>query len=486
MAREQHLLGAIKPSIAALTVGVGFTSRRPYRSWFFANIPATSTDLFSKTKTSLVTGHAMVVLAIAALYGSCALAAAPAPLPEKKMSGLYLTGAGAGSLLNTPIILILTITLILLVSLAVCQLRKIHSLKTRLRERETIIDTVLASIPVLTLDSQGLIVRANPALANLFACQISDLIGRPFTDFVPGFDLSDPATSTQNELTGLKADQTSFPLSIQYSPLPGHSGRPTMALHLSDQSRWHAADAQSRDLHAQLNKVWRLNSLGEMAATLAHELNQPLSAAATYLHASQSETERMGPAGENASRTAGLAKEQLLRAGQIIRRMRDLLSLEVRSLDREQASSMVEDLRPLLTMISSAKGVSISLEMDSANDTVRADRIQFQQAIVNLVRNAVEASWRLDAPCVIVRGQATSETTYEVVVEDNGPGLPPEEIERMFQPMTSTKSGGMGLGLSVTRTIVERHGGRLVGSKSVHGGAAFSFNLIRDPLDRDL
>lgn len=359
------------------------------------------------------------------------------------------------------------------------------SLQKRLIEQETILGTVLASAPIVTLDEGGMILRANGAAAELFCRPETDLIGLRFTQLVPGFDPSEPEASAQQEQTGLKPDQTTFPLNLKYSFIRGPYGAKHMALHLHDLTRSHAADAQSRELHAQLNKVWRLNSLGEMAATLAHELNQPLSAAATYLHASQSECDRMGKPGESASRTAGLAKEQLLRAGQIIRRMRDLLSLEVRSLDREQASSMVEDLSPVLTMIASAKGVKISLEMEAADDAVRADRIQFQQAIVNLVRNAVEASWSQSSPCVIVRGQATSDTTYEVVVEDNGPGLPPEEVERMFQPMTTTKSGGMGLGLSVTRTIVERHGGRLMATRSIRGGAAFSFNLIRDPLDRD-
>jgi two-component system sensor kinase FixL len=421
-----------------------------------------------------------------ALFASNALGSTSAVPASTAGASAQTMGLESANPVNLSLILGLGLGLAIGLGLVISYQNRVRQLRKELSEQETILGTVLASTPILTLDEHGLILKANSAVAELFGLQPLDLVNLAFKTLVPGFDPENPDASTQNELSGLRSDQTSFPLSLQYSPIPGPTGRQYLALHLSDQSRWHAADAQARELHTQLNKVWRLNSLGEMAATLAHELNQPLSAAATYLHASQSETERMGKLGENASRTAGLAKEQLLRAGQIIRRMRDLLSLEVRSLDREHASSMVEDLSPVLTMIGSAKGVSISLEMDSANDAVRADRIQFQQAIVNLVRNGVEASWRLASPCVIVRGQATSETTYEVVVEDNGPGLPPEEIERMFQPMTSTKSGGMGLGLSVTRTIVERHGGRLVGAKSAHGGAAFSFNLIRDPLDRDL
>ncbi|MNX75135.1 Sensor protein FixL [compost metagenome] len=218
-----------------------------------------------------------------------------------------------------------------------------------------------------------------------------------------------------------------------------------------------------------------------MAATLAHELNQPLSAAATYLHASQVDMEKAGALGDSALRTVELAKGQLLRAGKIIRRMRELLSPEARRLDSERASSMVEDLGPILTMIGSSKGIAIRMEVEAANDRVQAERIQFQQAMVNLVRNAVEAVGDQAAPEVVIVGRPASDAHYRISVEDNGPGIADDQIERIFQPLTTTKTGGMGLGLSVTRTIVESHGGRLQVSRSALGGAAFSFTLNREP-----
>ncbi len=364
-------------------------------------------------------------------------------------------------------------------------LARSDNLYRKLAEQDAVLGVVMASVPIITLDQDGVIQRGNSAAAELFGASPGGLKGLEFRTLVPAFDVANPTEPPEGYWKGQRLDDSSFPLNIQHSPIRGLGSMDYVALHLVDLTRSHAADAQARELHTQLNKVWRLNSLGEMAATLAHELNQPLSAAATYLHASQSEMDRLGPPGENASRTAGLAKEQLLRAGQIIRRMRDLLSLEVRNLDRERASSMVEDLSPVLTMMASARGVSILLDMEEANDMVRADRIQFQQAIVNLVRNAVEATWSYPEAQVTVTGRAVSDTAYAITVEDNGPGLPPEEVERMFQPMTTTKSGGMGLGLSVTRTIVERHGGRLTVATGPSGGAVFSFNLIREPLDRD-
>lgn len=365
-----------------------------------------------------------------------------------------------------------------------------RDLTQQLAAKDAMLNTALASVPVVTLEANGDIRRLNPAAADRFALTEKAARGRPFIELAPGFDINaivgsgapgGPLEAKDGHWTGLRPDGATFPLSIQYGIVPGSTGGELIALCLTDLSRWHAADAQARELHAQLNKVWRLNSLGEMAATLAHELNQPLSAAATYLHASQMDMERAGPLGDSALRTTALAKGQLLRAGQIIRRMRELLSPEARRLNNERASSMVEDLGPILTMIGSSKGVTIRLDMEAGDDRVQAERIQFQQAMVNLTRNAVEAVGDHTAPEVVIIGRVLSDTQYSISVEDNGPGIAEDQIDRIFQPMTTTKSGGMGLGLSVTRTIVESHGGRLQVSRSALGGAAFSFNLNREP-----
>ena len=367
--------------------------------------------------------------------------------------------------------------------------RRTLDLSRQLAAKDAMLNTALASVPVVTLSARGEVHHLNPACAALFDMNEADAVGRPFAELAPGFEIAalvatgsagGELTSKDGHWTGLRADGASFPLSIQYGVANDAAGETHVALCLTDLSRWHAADAQARELHAQLNKVWRLNSLGEMAATLAHELNQPLSAAATYLHASQVDMEKAGVLGDSALRTVELAKGQLLRAGKIIRRMRELLSLEVRRLDSERASSMVEDLGPILAMIGAAKGVAIRMDVAAENDRVLAERIQFQQAMVNLTRNAVEALGDHTAPEVVIIGRPVSESQYRISVEDNGPGVADELVDRIFQPLTTTKSGGMGLGLSVTRTIVESHGGRLQVSRSALGGAAFSFTLNRE------
>lgn len=370
--------------------------------------------------------------------------------------------------------------------------RQSGELSSDLAAREAILDTLLKSVPVLTLDRQGRVCRMNAPAEALFGTSQKIARGQPVTRLIPSLNIEDrlnrPQADTERReghWEAVRANGQTFPLDIQFGRLTSSREGEALALCLTDLTRSHAADAQARELHAQLNKVWRLNSLGEMAATLAHELNQPLSAAATYLHASQLDMEKAGPLGDSARRTSDLAKGQLLRAGKIIRRMRELLTLEMRSLGRERASSLVEDLVPILTMIGRTRNVAIRTETTPTDDNVRADRIQIQQAMVNLVRNAVEAASDDGSGQIVIIARPLTDDIYEISVEDNGPGINPDQVERIFQPMTTTKSGGMGLGLSVTRTIVESHGGNLKVGRGALGGAAFSFGLMRDRASED-
>lgn len=351
---------------------------------------------------------------------------------------------------------------------------------------DTVLNALLDAVPLLLLDKKGMVRRASGASQALFEQSRKKLETQHFSQLVPDFNFdvharpSVPAgllAAPGPHWLARRKDKPSIPVELWLEHTPEGP-----LIRLTDLSPRHAADAQARELHSQLNKVWRLNSLGEMAATLAHELNQPLGAAASYLHAAQEDMKRAGPLGESAFRTTDLAKTQMLRAGQIIRRMRELLTMEMRALSSEKVRRVVEDVLPILTLTGQEKGVQISVDIDSP-DHVRMDRIQFQQALVNLVRNAVEAS--PSGGKVLITGRVLTDQAYEIAVEDSGPGIAPDQVERVFQPMTTTKSGGMGLGLSVTRTIVESHGGHLRVGPSRWGGARFSFNLTTATVDGD-
>lgn len=360
-------------------------------------------------------------------------------------------------------------------------------LSGRLARRDQTLNTILASVPVVMLDDAGKVRALTRPAIRLLGTTEEAARGRPFSGFVDQFDLAALEAEVAHEppeaehvWTGMRDDGKTFPLHIQAGFMPNDAGGTRAVLCLTDLTQSHAADARARELHSQLNRVWRLNSLGEMAASLAHELNQPLAAAATYLHASQIDIERAGPIGASAARSIDLAKSQLLRAGEIIRRMRELLAHESRSLGVERIAPLVADLSGVFGMIERAGGVSIHIEIDDLNDRVRAERIQIQQAMLNLVRNAVEALAGQTDPKVLIVGRAISDDQFEIRVEDSGKGIPAAEMDTIFRPLMTTKSGGMGLGLSVTRTIVESHGGVLKVEKSALGGAAFSFCLMRE------
>lgn len=357
-----------------------------------------------------------------------------------------------------------------------------QDLSRRLAHRNQMLDAILASVPVVTVDRQARIRFLTDHACAVLGATRDHALTRPITDFVDAYDMGTPYGEAGEDRvwTGRRPDGRTYPLSMHLGVMPANPDGDYATLCLTDLTQVHAADARARDLHNQLNRVWRLNSLGEMAASLAHELNQPLSAATTYLHASRNAMEKAGPVAAGAVGTIDLAKGQLLRAGAIIRRMRELLAHESRSLGVERVAAMMADMQGVIGMIQRSGGVSIEVEIDDLNDQVRVERIQFQQAMLNLVRNAVEAlQGRLDGR-VRITGRALSPDLFEMRVEDNGDGVDASELDTIFRPLMTTKSAGMGLGLSVTRTIVESHGGTLSVDRSPMGGAAFSFCLMRE------
>lgn len=357
-----------------------------------------------------------------------------------------------------------------------------YALKTQLSQRDAVLEAMLSSASVMALDPAGRVRAISARACAMFCVEEAEVLGRPAQNLIEGFDSTvlrggDPPTNGVIHSWKGRRNGGTFPVGVRGAPTSEDGAEAELVLMLTDLSVWHLAEARNQELNEQLSQVWRLNSLGEMAAILSHELNQPLTAAATYLHSARADIQRMGPLGENAARTLDLGKAQVLRAGSIIRRARQLLAVDARVLQPERVSSMLDDLQPILQLLGPASGVQVRVQIDDTDDAVLADRIQFQQAIVNLARNAVDAVGGVEpAGSVLILGQPV-EGGYEISVEDNGPGVPRERASAMFQPMTTTKSNGMGLGLSVTRTIVERHGGILKVQRSALGGAAFGFRL---------
>jgi C4-dicarboxylate-specific signal transduction histidine kinase len=236
------------------------------------------------------------------------------------------------------------------------------------------------------------------------------------------------------------------------------------------------AEGKLRRAHDTLLSVSRLSAAGAMASTLAHELNQPLTASSNLLRSARRLLER----GDGADKVPGLLAEaatEVLRAGSIIRRMREYTV----NGELDPAPHRLADLaQTALTMVqrrTEARGVGVEWHLDPAVDKVMADPVQIEQVIANLLRNAVEAMDDKRDRRIIIETEAAGDQAA-LHVHDSGHGIAPEQMDRLFQPFATTKDSGTGLGLAICRTIVEAHGGQIYANNHPGGrGATFTITL---------
>jgi PAS domain S-box-containing protein len=241
------------------------------------------------------------------------------------------------------------------------------------------------------------------------------------------------------------------------------------------------AEERLRELQSQVLHASRLSAMGQMAAALAHELNQPLGAATNFLNAARMILRAATPDGsERALARLEKAAEQTVRAGAILRRLRDFVTRGEADKRVVSARGLVEDAVALALVGKQHPALRTRLDFDPADPWILADSIQIQQVVFNLVRNALEAMEGRPARELVVatRGVGTSEV--EISVADSGSGLPPD-LETLFRPFETSKATGMGIGLSICRTIVEAHGGHLWAEPRPGGGALFRFTVPAAP-----
>ncbi|MFZ0694966.1 MAG: ATP-binding protein, partial [Alphaproteobacteria bacterium] len=236
--------------------------------------------------------------------------------------------------------------------------------------------------------------------------------------------------------------------------------------------------ARLQELQSELVHISRLTAMGEMASALAHELNQPLSAIANYMKGSRRLLENSP--GENATLLRDAmdkAAAQALRAGEIIRRLRDFVARGESERRVEDVKKLIEEASALALVGAKDKGVRVQFQFDPRIEFVLADKVQIQQVLLNLMRNAIEAMEESNKRELIVSTALTSEDLVAISVSDTGTGISPEISAQLFQPFVTTKRHGMGVGLSISRTIIEAHGGSIVPLPNPDGGTVFCFTL---------
>ena len=230
---------------------------------------------------------------------------------------------------------------------------------------------------------------------------------------------------------------------------------------------------RSRELYLQLEHSQRLNLMGETASTLAHELKQPLTSATNYLAVLKNLCAKSGA--EQELSVAQKMGDQLVRANAIIQRLRNFIENRSGERQQEKPETLVTDAIALLGILDMRYRLQTEIEPDLPE--ILVDRVQIQQVLVNLMRNAVEAmedSTRKELSLSVTRAKPDM---VEFKLRDSGPGLPPKIRERIFEPFNSTKTDGMGVGLSICKRIIQDHGGRIWVEDAPGGGTLFCFTL---------
>jgi two-component system sensor kinase FixL len=236
-------------------------------------------------------------------------------------------------------------------------------------------------------------------------------------------------------------------------------------------------ETRMQELQSELVHVSRLTALGEMASALAHEINQPLSAITNYLKGSELLLQRDQVPIEKVREAIGRAADEALRSGEIIRRLRNFVSRGETERHPESLSKLIEEASALALVGAKHHGMRVSMDFDRGVDQVFVDKVQIQQVVLNLIRNAIDATAEQDERTLHVSVRDGGKGNSMVTVTDNGSGISREALEKLFQPFFTTKPQGMGVGLSISRTIIEAHGGHLRATNTDGGGARFEILL---------
>lgn len=345
------------------------------------------------------------------------------------------------------------------------------------------------------INGVAVIVDARLAFVNDSLCQLGaytreQLLGRCAVDFMAAEDrervLKDLETALAGdqistaEYTVLSGDGRRIPVEVSSRPIRFQS-TPAVLVVLRDLTARKQAEELAKRRTAELSHVSRINTLGEMASEIAHELNQPLSAVAAYAAASSNILESASIRADVDKIAELLAKieAQSLRAGRIIHRIRNLATKREPTRTSCRINESIREAAALLEPEARMNQIVIRLELDENIPRVVADPIQIEQVLLNLMRNAVEvmAHSSTDEKCLTVSSRPCDNGTVEMTVSDTGPGIPDNQIGQVFDAFVTTKQHGMGLGLAISQSIVKAHKGRLAILENTDSGVTFSVTL---------
>ena len=362
-----------------------------------------------------------------------------------------------------------------------------------LQEREARLQSVLDTVPdaMVVIDTRGVMQSFSATAERLFGYRADEAVGKNVSLLMPepyrgqhdAYLARYMATGERHIIgvgrlvVGQRKDGSTFPMELSVGEMRSGERRFFTGF-VRDLTERQQTQQRLQDLQSELIFMSRFTALGEMASTLAHELNQPLTAVTSYLNGARRLLDGGKQADIPTARGAiDSAAEQTLRAGQIIKRLREFVARGESDRHAENLRGLIEEASALALVGVKETGVHVSFDFDPAIGLVLVDRIQIQQVILNLMRNAIEAMLEVETRELQLTARQIDAATVEIAVKDTGPGIAPEVAAKLFQPFITTKPQGMGVGLSICRTIVEAHGGQLWADANPGGGTVFRLTL---------
>jgi two-component system sensor kinase FixL len=366
-------------------------------------------------------------------------------------------------------------------------------IRAALIERDAHLQSILDTVPDATvvIDARGIMQSFNTSAVRQFGYGLEEVIGQNVSMLMPGpyreqHDgyLNRYLSTGEKRIIGVdrvvvgrRKDGSTFPMKLAVGEMRvgGRAYFTGFIRDLTEREEYQAKLDQARN---ELTRLARVNELGEMASTLAHELNQPLSAIANYVQGCRRMLERLDD--ELAGRMRGALEEtakQALRAGDIIRHLREFVTRGDTERSPQDIRKLIEEAGALALVGSRERGIRSVFDFGPEDDLVIADRVQIQQVLINLMRNGMEAMRDSDTRLLSVTTRHVDGRRLEVEVADTGPGIAEDIAPQLFQPFVTSKPNGMGVGLSISRRIIESHGGELTVRRNEAGGATFTFTL---------
>src|SRR5215471_21115531 len=346
---------------------------------------------------------------------------------------------------------------------------------------------------IVMMDEQGRITTFNAAAERLFGHKAEDVVGRGVEMLMPEPQRSAHQAYVRRyldtgeariigvgrETTALRANGETFPISLSVGEARGPNGRHFVAF-IRDLSSQRAAEQRARSVESRLSQVGRFNLMGEMAAGIAHEINQPLSAIATYAQAAKRILEREQPDMPTLIDICKKIDDQAIRAGRVLENLRKFIrKQEIRS-EPIDVNRAIGDVLNLIEADARAEGLRVAVQLEEGLPAVNANAVQLQQVVLNLTRNAVDAM--RDAAAgkergIVIKTGRMERGGVRISVVDHGPGVSRQLGDNIFHPFVTTKRSGLGVGLAISRTIVQAYGGSLTYRDNPAGGAIFVVEL---------